>query len=154
MLQPKRTKHRKMFRIRHDKTKAHRNNTVRFGEFGLKSTSSAWISARQIEAARIAITRHMGREGKVFINIFPHMSKTNKPIGVRMGSGKGSPDQWFAVVKEGTVMFEVTGNSLDVMKEALRLGGHKLPVTWKVISKNETIQNNEPKESMLVKEEM
>ncbi|WP_158532080.1 50S ribosomal protein L16 [Metamycoplasma hominis] len=129
-----------MFHIRHDKVVAHRNNTVAFGEFGLKSTSSAWISARQIEAARIAITRHMGREGKVIIKIFPHMSKTSKPIGVRMGSGKGSPDQWFAVVKEGTVMFEVLGNTVDTMKEALRLGGHKLPVTWKVISKEQSLE--------------
>ncbi|TPD98288.1 50S ribosomal protein L16 [Metamycoplasma equirhinis] len=143
MLQPKRTKHRKMFRIRHDKVKAHRNNTVSFGEFGLKSTNSAWISARQIEAARIAITRHMGREGKVIIKIFPHMSKTSKPIGVRMGSGKGSPDQWFAVVKEGTVMFEVFGNDQTVMKEALRLGGHKLPVTWKVVAKEAVAQVKE-----------
>ncbi len=143
MLQPKRTKHRKMFRIRHDKTKASRNNTVSFGEYGLKSTSSAWISARQIEAARIAITRHMGREGKVIIKIFPHMSKTSKPIGVRMGSGKGSPEEWFAVVKEGTVMFEVLGNTEDVMKEALRLGGHKLPVTWKILKREENISSTE-----------
>lgn len=143
MLQPKRTKHRKMFRIRHDKTKASRNNAVSFGEYGLKSTSSAWISARQIEAARIAITRHMGREGKVIIKIFPHMSKTSKPIGVRMGSGKGSPEEWFAVVKEGTVMFEVLGNTEDVMKEALRLGGHKLPVTWKILKREENIASTE-----------
>lgn len=143
MLQPKRTKHRKMFRIRHDKIKASRNNTVSFGEYGLKSTSSAWISARQIEAARIAITRHMGREGKVIIKIFPHMSKTSKPIGVRMGSGKGSPEEWFAVVKEGTVMFEVLGNTEDVMKEALRLGGHKLPVTWKILKREENIASTE-----------
>lgn len=143
MLQPKRTKHRKMFRIRHDKTKASRNNTVSFGEYGLKSTSSAWISARQIEAARIAINRHMGREGKVIIKIFPHMSKTSKPIGVRMGSGKGSPEEWFAVVKEGTVMFEVLGNTEDVMKEALRLGGHKLPVTWKILKREENIASTE-----------
>lgn len=143
MLQPKRTKHRKMFRIRHDKTKASRNNTVSFGEYGLKSTSSAWISARQIEAARIAITRHMGREGKVIIKIFPHMSKTSKPIGVRMGSGKGSPEEWFAVVKEGTVMFEVLGNTEYVMKEALRLGGHKLPVTWKILKREENIASAE-----------
>ncbi|AZG68737.1 50S ribosomal protein L16 [Mycoplasma struthionis] len=141
MLQPKRTKHRKMFRIRHDKVKAHRNNTVVFGEYGLKATSSAWISARQIEATRIAITRRMGREGKVIIKIFPHMSKTSKPIGVRMGSGKGSPDQWFAVVKEGTVMFEVLGNTTETMKDALRLGGHKLPVTWKIVSKEVTEEN-------------
>ena len=143
MLQPKRAKHRKMFRIRHDKTKASRNNTVSFGEYGLKSTSSAWISARQIEAARIAITRHMGREGKAIIKIFPHMSKTSKPIGVRMGSGKGSPEEWFAVVKEGTVMFEVLGNTEDVMKEALRLGGHKLPVTWKILKREENIASTE-----------
>ena len=143
MLQPKRTKHRKMFRIRHDKTKASRNNTVSFGEYGLKSTSSAWISARQIEAARIAITRHMGREGKVIIKIFPHMSKTSKPIGVRMGSGKGSPEEWFAVVKEGTVMFEVLGNTEDVMKEALRLGGHKLPVTGKSLKREENVASTE-----------
>ena len=143
MLQPKRTKHRKMFRIRHDKTKASRNNTVSLGEYGLKSTSSAWISARQIEAARIAITRHMGREGKVIIKIFPHMSKTSKPIGVRMGSGKGSPEEWFAVVKEGTVMFEVLGNTEDVMKEALRLGGHKLPVTWKILKREENVVSTE-----------
>lgn len=143
MLQPKRTKHRKMFRIRHDKTKASRNNTISFGEYGLKSTSSAWISARQIEAARIAITRHMGREGKVIIKIFPHMSKTSKPIGVRMGSGKGSPEEWFAVVKEGTVMFEVLGNTEDVMKEALRLGGHKLPVTWKILKREENVVSTE-----------
>ena len=132
-----------MFRIRHDKTKASRNNTVSFGEYGLKSTSSAWISARQIEAARIAITRHMGREGKVIIKIFPHMSKTSKPIGVRMGSGKGSPEEWFAVVKEGTVMFEVLGNTEDVMKEALRLGGHKLPVTWKILKREENVVSTE-----------
>ena len=143
MLQPKRTKHRKMFRIRHDKTKASRNNTVSFGEYGLKSTSSAWISARQIEAARIAITRHMGREGKVIIKIYPNMSKTSKPIGVRMGSGKGSPEEWFAVVKEGTVMFEVLGNTEDVMKEALRLGGHKLPVTWKILKREENVVSTE-----------
>ena len=137
MLQPKRTKHRKMFRIRHDKVKAARNNTVTFGEYGLKSTSSAWISAKQIEAARIAITRYMGREGKVVIKIFPHMSKTSKPIGVRMGSGKGSPEEWFAVVKEGTVMFETMGNTEEDMKEARRLGGHKLPVTWKIVKREE-----------------
>ncbi|MDD7847461.1 50S ribosomal protein L16 [Metamycoplasma hyosynoviae] len=149
MLQPKRTKHRKMFRIRHDKVKAAKNNTVTFGEFGLKSTSSAWITARQIEAARIAITRKMGREGKVIIKIFPHMSKTSKSIGIRMGSGKGSPEEWLAVVKEGTVMFEVLGNNPDIMKEALRLGGHKLPVTWKIVSKQTEVssQATETKES-------
>ncbi|MDC8963148.1 50S ribosomal protein L16 [Metamycoplasma hyosynoviae] len=149
MLQPKRTKHRKMFRIRHDKVKAAKNNTVTFGEFGLKSTSSAWITARQIEAARIAITRKMGREGKVIIKIFPHMSKTSKPIGIRMGSGKGSPEEWLAVVKEGTVMFEVLGNNPGIMKEALRLGGHKLPVTWKIVSKQIEVSSQaaETKES-------
>ncbi|MBN0919175.1 50S ribosomal protein L16 [[Mycoplasma] gypis] len=137
MLQPKRTKHRKMFRIRHDKIKAHRGNTVAFGEFGLQAKTSAWISARQIEAARIAITRKMGREGQVWIRIFPHMSKTSKPIGVRMGSGKGSPDQWLAVVKEDTMMFEVKGVKREIALEALRLGGHKLPVKVKIVERQE-----------------
>ncbi|MGX9340796.1 50S ribosomal protein L16 [Mycoplasma sp. 128] len=142
MLQPKRTKHRKMFRIRHDKTKAFRGNKVSFGEYGLQAKTSAWVSARQIEAARIAITRKMGREGQVWIRIFPHMSKTSKPIGVRMGSGKGSPDQWLAVVKEDTMMFEVKGVKEEIALEALRLGGHKLPVKVKIVKREETEGEN------------
>ncbi|QJG67140.1 50S ribosomal protein L16 [Mycoplasma phocoenae] len=135
MLQPKRTKHRKMFRIRHDKVKAFKGNKVSFGEYGLQAKTSAWVTSRQIEAARIAITRRMGREGQVFIRIFPHMSKTSKPIGVRMGSGKGSPDQWVAVVKVDTMMFEVKGVKEEIALDALRLGGHKLPVKVKIVKR-------------------
>lgn len=137
MLQPKRTKYRKPFLVRHDKRKAHKGNTVEFGEFGLQVVTSAWVDARQIEAARIAITRRMGREGNVIIRIFPHFSKTSKPIGVRMGSGKGSPEKWYTAVKVNTVMFEVSGVSEEIARDALRLGGHKLPVSWKIITKSE-----------------
>lgn len=145
MLQPKKTKFRKVFRIRHDKTSASRGNKVSFGIFGLQATTSAWISARQIEAARIAITRKMGREGQVIIRIFPHMQKTSKPIGVRMGSGKGANDKWVAVVKKNHVMFEVNGVKETLAKEALRLGGYKLPVKFKIIAKN--INESLPKEN-------
>ncbi len=132
MLQPKKTKYRKPHNVYHKKRKATKGNKVSFGEFGLQATSSQWITARQIEAARIAITRRMGREGQVIIRIFPHLSKTSKPIGVRMGKGKGNPEKWVAVVKEGTMMFEIMGVDHEIAKDALRLGGHKLPVTWKI----------------------
>ncbi len=134
MLQPKRTKYRRPFRISHEGV-AKRGKTVSFGNYGLQAVTSNWITNRQIEAARIAITRAMGREGQVFIRIFPHLSKTAKPIGVRMGKGKGSPDKWVAVVKEQTIMFEVNGVSESVAREALRLGMHKLPVKCKVVAK-------------------
>ncbi len=134
MLQPKRTKYRRPFRISHEGV-AKRGKTVAFGEFGLRAITSNWITNRQIEAARIAITRAMGREGQVFIRIFPHLSKTAKPIGVRMGKGKGSPDKWVAVVKEQTIMFEVSGVSEAIAREALRLGMHKLPVKCKIVAK-------------------
>lgn len=137
MLQPKRTKYRKPFLLKHDKRRAHKGNKVSFGEFGLQATSSAWVDARQIESARIAITRRMGREGQVIIRIFPHFAKTSKPIGVRMGSGKGAPELWYASVKENTVMFEIGGVSEERAREALRLAGHKLPVKWKIITKNQ-----------------
>ncbi|MGY6171911.1 50S ribosomal protein L16 [Candidatus Mycoplasma pogonae] len=133
MLQPKRTKYRRNFRINHDSGKAFRGNKVSFGEFGLQAKTSAWVTSRQIESARIAITRRMGREGQVFIRIFPHLSLTSKPIGVRMGSGKGTPDKWVAVVKVDTMMFEVSGVKEDIAKDALRLGGHKLPVKVKIV---------------------
>lgn len=138
MLQPKRTKHRKTFRIKHDRKKAFKGNKVSFGEFGLQAKTSAWITARQIEAARIAITRRMGREGQVIIRIFPHLSLTSKPIGVRMGKGKGNPEKWVAVVKVDTMMFEVSGVSEATAREALRLGGHKLPVKVKILSRAES----------------
>ncbi|QCZ36827.1 50S ribosomal protein L16 [Mycoplasma nasistruthionis] len=137
MLQPKRTKYRKPFKVKHDKRKATKGNTVAFAEYGLQATSSAWVTARQIESARIAATRRMGREGQVIIRIFPHFTKTSKPIGVRMGSGKGAPDVWYAATKVNTVMFEVGGVSEEVARDALRLAGHKLPVTWKIIKRQE-----------------
>ncbi|UVD81785.1 50S ribosomal protein L16 [Mycoplasma iguanae] len=137
MLQPKRTKYRRNFRIPHDSGKAFKGNKVSFGEFGLQARTSAWITARQIESARIAITRRMGREGQVFIRIFPHLSLTSKPIGVRMGSGKGTPDKWVAVAKVNTMLFEVSGVKEEIARDALRLGGHKLPVKVKIVQPGE-----------------
>ncbi|EGV00390.1 50S ribosomal protein L16 [Mycoplasmopsis columbina] len=137
MLQPKRTKYRKPFLVNPDKRKAHKGNKVSFGEFGLQAVTSSLITARQIEAARIAITRRMGREGDVIIRIFPHFQKTSKPIGVRMGSGKGAPEKWYASVRVNTMMFEVAGVKEEIARDALRLGGHKLPVKWKIVAKSE-----------------
>jgi len=134
MLTPKRTKYRRPHRISYE-GKAKGGTKVSFGEFGLQSLEGAWITNRQIESARIAINRYMKRQGKVWIRIFPHMAKTAKPLEVRMGSGKGSPEGWVAVVKEGTMMFEVAGVTEAVAKEALRLAAHKLPVKTKVIRK-------------------
>lgn len=134
MLQPKRTKFRKPHRIYPDKKVATKGNTVVTGEFGLQSLSPNWISSKQIEAARIAITRHMERQGQVIIRIFPHHVKTSKPIGVRMGKGKGSPEEWVAVARECTMIFEVSGVSEKIAREALRLGGEKLPIKWKIVT--------------------
>jgi large subunit ribosomal protein L16 len=136
MLMPKRTKYRKPHRISYE-GKATRGTTVAFGEYGLKSLDGAWITNRQIEAARIAMTRYMKRYGKVWIRIFPHLTKTAKPLEVRMGSGKGAPDGWVAVVKEGKIMFEVAGVPEEVAREALRLASHKLPVRTKFVVKGE-----------------
>lgn len=136
MLMPKRTKYRRPHRIRYE-GKAYRGTNVDFGEFGLVALEGAWVTSRQIEAARIAINRYMNRGGKVWIRIFPHMAKTKKPLEVRMGSGKGSPEEWVAVVKEGRVMFEVAGLGEEQLREALRLASHKLPVKCKVIGKGE-----------------
>ncbi|UWV77174.1 50S ribosomal protein L16 [Mycoplasmopsis cynos] len=137
MLQPKRTKYRKPFLVKHDKRKATKGNTVVFGEYGLQAVTSAWVTARQIESARIAATRRMGREGQVVIRIFPHFAKTSKPIGIRMGSGKGLTELWYTAVKVNTVMFEVSGVAEEVARDALRLAGHKSPVKWKIINKGE-----------------
>lgn len=134
MLMPKRTKYRRPHRVSYE-GKAKGNVEVLNGEWGLQATEGAWVTNRQIEAARIAMTRHMKRVGKVWINIFPHIAKTKKPLEVRMGSGKGAPDSWVAVVKTGKVMFEIGGVSDEVAKEALRLASHKLPVTTKIIRK-------------------
>ena len=134
MLLPKRVKYRKQFRGRM-KGKAHRGNTLSHGEFGLVALEPAWITNRQIEAARIAMTRYIKRGGQVWIKIFPDKPVTAKPAETRMGSGKGSPEYWVAVVKPGRVMFEIAGVPEDVAREALRLAMHKLPVRCKIYSK-------------------
>ena len=134
MLIPKRVKHRKQFRGRMT-GKANKGNTVSHGEFGLVALEPAWITNRQIEAARIAMTRYIKRGGKVWIKIFPHKSYTAKAIGVRMGSGKGAPEGWVAPVKRGKVMFEIAGVSEEVAREALRLASHKLPVKTKFVKR-------------------
>ena len=136
MLMPKRVKYRNVFRGNlRGKTKG--GATVNFGEFGLQATEAGWITSRQIEAARIAMTRYMKRGGKVWINIFPHKPYTKKPLEVRMGAGKGAVEGWVAVVKPGRVMFEIAGVSEEVAREALRLASHKLPVKSKFVKREE-----------------
>ena len=134
MLMPKRVKYRKQFRGSM-KGKATRGNTLAYGEYGLVSLEPCWIKSNQIEAARIALTRYTKRAGQVWIKIFPDKPVTLKPIGTRMGSGKGAVDSWVAVVKPGRVMFEIAGVPEDQAKEALRLAMHKLPCKCKVVSK-------------------
>ena len=136
MLLPKRVKYRKQFRGRM-KGKAHRGNTLSHGEFGLVALEPAWITNRQIEAARIAMTRYIKRGGQVWIKIFPDKPVTAKPAETRMGSGKGAPEGWVAVVQPGRVMFEVGGVSEEVAREALRLASHKLPVKTRFARKGE-----------------
>ena len=140
MLMPKRVKHRKQFRGRMT-GKASRGNFLAYGDFGIVATSPSWVTSQQIEAARIALTRYIKRGGKVWIKIFPDKPVTQKPAGVRMGSGKGSPEYWVAVVKPGRVMFEIKGVSEEVAREALRLASHKLPLKTKFIKREE--ENNE-----------
>ena len=136
MLSPKRVKHRKQHRGRRaGATKG--GSTVQFGEYGLKSLEAAWITNRQIEAARIAMTRKIKRGGKVWINIFPDKPVTKKPAETRMGSGKGSPEFWVAVVKPGRVMFELAGVPEELAREAMRLAGHKLPVKTKFVMRED-----------------
>ncbi|HHU02803.1 MAG: 50S ribosomal protein L16 [Christensenellales bacterium] len=134
MLMPKRVKRRKQFRGRM-KGKAYRGNTVSYGDWGLVAQDPSWVTSQQIEAARIALTRHIKRGGQVWIKIFPDKPVTAKPAETRMGSGKGSPEYWVAVVKPGRVMFEVSGVEESVAKEGLRLASAKLPMRTKVISK-------------------
>ena len=138
MLMPKRVKFRRVQRGRL-KGKAMRGNTVSNGQYGLVATEPAWITARQIEAARIAMTRYIKRGGKVWIKIFPDKPITEKPAETRMGSGKGSPEYWVAVVKPGRVMFEMDGVAEEVAREAMRLAGHKLPIKTKFVVKNEEV---------------
>ena len=137
MLLPKRVKYRRVHRGRLT-GKAYRGTTVSHGEFGLMATEPAWISSNQIEAARIAMTRYIKRGGKVWIKIFPDKPITEKPAETRMGSGKGSPEYWVAVVKPGRVMFEIAGVPEDVAREALRLAANKLPIKCKFVTKEET----------------
>jgi large subunit ribosomal protein L16 len=132
MLQPKRTKYRKQHKGK-VKGVATRGADISFGSFGLKAVESKWITSRQIEAARIAVTRFMKREGQVWIRIFPDKPVTKKPAEVRMGKGKGAPEYWVAVVKPGTLLFEAEGVSLQIAKEALRLAAQKLPLSTKFV---------------------
>ena len=136
MLMPKKVKRRKVQRG-NMKGLAGRGSEVAFGQFGLKSLDSEWVTSRQIEAARIAINRYVKRGGKVWIRIFPDKPITRKPAETRMGKGKGSLDQWVAVVKPGRIMFEIDGVSEEAAKEALRLASHKLPVKTKIVSRRD-----------------
>lgn len=141
MLQPKRLKYRRPHIIRYEGL-ATKGNTVAFGEFGLEALEGAWISAKQIESARIVLTRYTKRSGKVYIRIFPHLAKTKKPAEVRMGSGKGSPEYYVAVVKKGRIMFEMGGVSESDAREALRLAAYKLPIKCRVVSKADTAKES------------
>ena len=136
MLMPKRVKFRRVHRGRLKGT-ASRGNTISYGQYGLVAMEPAWITSNQIEAARIAMTRYIRRGGKVWIKIFPHLALTKKPLEVRMGSGKGAPDHWVAVVQPGRVLFEIAGVPEDVAREALRLGSHKLCVKTRFAKKGE-----------------
>lgn len=137
MLLPKRVKYRRVHRGRLT-GKAMRGNTVTYGDYGLQATEPAWISSRQIEAARIAMTRYIKRGGQVWIKIFPDKPVTEQPAETRMGKGKGSPEYWVSVVKPGRVMFEIAGVSEEIAREAMRLAMHKLPVKCKFVTKEET----------------
>ncbi|MBO4998141.1 MAG: 50S ribosomal protein L16 [Lachnospira sp.] len=134
MLMPKRTKHRKQFRGSM-RGKAMRGNTISNGEYGIVATEPCWIRSNQIEAARVAMTRYIKRGGKVFIKIFPDKPVTHRPLGTRMGKGKGAVEYWVAVVKPGRVMFEISGVPEETAREALRLATHKLPCKCKIVSK-------------------
>jgi len=137
MLMPKRTKYRKMHRGRR-RGNAKGGTRVSFGEYGIKALEEAWITARQIESARVAITRTVKRGGKVWITIFPDKPVTQKPAETRMGSGKGNPEFWVAVVKPGRVMFELSGVPEDLAREAMRRAGHKLPIKTKFVTREDT----------------
>ena len=134
MLMPKRTKYRRPHRVYfHGHAKG--GTELAFGEYGIVATEGCWLTTNQLEAARVAITRKMNRQGQVWIKVFPHISKTKKPLAVRMGSGKGAPEVWVAVVKKDVILFEVAGVADDIAREALRLASHKLPCSTKIIVK-------------------
>ena len=139
MLQPKRTKFRKMQKGRM-KGNAGRGNQIAFGSFAIKALQECWITSRQIEAARIAATRYMKREGQMWICIFPDKPITKKPAEVRMGKGKGAPEYWAAVVKPGRIMFELDGVSMEIAQEALRLAAQKLPITTKFVVRRDYVE--------------
>ena len=141
MLMPKRVKRRKVFRGRMKGT-AHRGNTISYGDIGLVATSPSWVTSQQIEAARIALTRHTKRGGQVWIKIFPDKPVTKKPAETRMGSGKGSPEFWVAVVKPGRVMFEIGGVDEATARQALRLAASKLPLRTKIYTRDQLIEKN------------
>ena len=134
MLSPKKVKHRKVQKGRM-RGKAYRGNALHFGDFGLLATECGWLTSRQIEAARIALTRHVKRSGKVWITIFPDKPLTKKPAETRMGKGKGNPEEWVAVVKPGRVLYEMEGVSHETAREAFRLAAHKLPIATKFLSR-------------------
>lgn len=136
MLLPKRVKYRRQHRGRM-RGIATKGNNVTYGEFGLQAQECGWITSRQIEAARIAMTRHIKRGGQVWIKIFPHKPVTQKPAETRMGSGKGAPEFWVAVVKPGRIMFEIAGVPMELAKEAMRLAQHKLPIKTKFVTRDE-----------------
>ena len=139
---PKRTKYRRPHRLSYEgKTKG--NKELNLGDYGLQALEGAWITQQQIEAARVAMTRYMKRGGKVFVNIFPHLSLTKKPLETRQGKGKGNPEVWVAVVKEGKIMFEIDGVDEATAREALRLASHKLPIKCKFVKKEESGEVNE-----------
>jgi len=136
MLQPKRVKYRRPHIIKYE-GHSKSGTTVAFGEFGLQALEGAWITTRQIEAARVVLARYTKRSGQIWIRIFPHLAKTKKPAEVRMGSGKGSPEDWVAVVREKCVMFEIGGVPEEICREALRLAAYKLPIKCKIVKKGE-----------------
>ncbi|HUU02569.1 MAG TPA: 50S ribosomal protein L16 [Myxococcota bacterium] len=138
MLQPKKVKWRKIQKGKR-RGMAYRGSNLAFGDIGIMATECGWVTARQIEASRVAITRHVKRGGKVWVRIFPDKPLTKKPLETRMGKGKGSPEYWVAVIKPGRILFELEGVSDEVAREAFRLAGHKLSVTTKVISRRDEL---------------
>ena len=134
MLMPKRVKYRRPHKVSYE-GKAKGNTELSYGNFGLQAVEGAWITNRQIEAARICLARYTKRQGKIWIRVFPHLSKSKKPLEVRMGAGKGAPDQWVAVVKNGTILFEMDGILEEQAREALRLAAQKLPIKCKIVTR-------------------
>ena len=134
MLMPKRVKYRRPHKVSYE-GKAKGNSELSYGSFGLQAVEGAWITNRQIEAARICLARYTKRQGKIWIRIFPHLSMSKKPLEVRMGAGKGAPDHWVAVVKDGTILFEMDGIMEEQAREALRLAAQKLPIKCKIVTR-------------------